>query len=95
MSARIRAAWLRLPLTARKAIVDFVETFAGLVIGLNALAILTAEPGVTRNELAALGTAVAGAAAAAFVSAMRRHGPAMLLALRGIFVTALVVIARR
>lgn len=77
--SQITAAWLRLPLTIRKLIVDFVETFTGLVIALNLFV-----PG-SLDEAKAQAVLIGGAAGAAAVSAFRRAWPSITLWLRRTF----------
>jgi len=79
MSTRLNAAWMRLPLPARKLIVDFAETFAGNVILLNFFI-----PG-TLDETKALTLLVAGAASSAAISAVRRAAPGVIVWLRTTF----------
>lgn len=82
--SQITAAWLRLPLAARKLIVDFVETFTGLVVALNLFI-----PG-SLDEAKAQAVLVGGAAGAALVSAFRRAWPGIYSALRRTFPAALL-----
>jgi hypothetical protein len=76
---RLTAAWLRLPLAARKFIIDFAETFAAGLVVLNLVI-----PG-SLGEAKAQGLLVGGAAVAALVSALRRATPTILTYLRTVF----------
>lgn len=82
--SQITAAWMRLPLAARKLIVDFVETFVGLVIALN-----FAIPG-SLDEAKAQGLLIVGAAGSAIVSAFRRAWPGIYATLKATFPTTLL-----
>lgn len=88
MTARIRAVWLRLPLAARKIVVDFVETFIGL-----AGALTFVIPG-TLEEAKAQAVLVWGAVIAAAVSSFRRGWPGIVLWLRTTFTVVLALLTR-
>lgn len=75
----LKSAWLRLPLAARKFIVDFAETFVGLVVALNLVI-----PG-DLDQAKAQGLLVLGAAGSALISAGRRAAPTILDWLRTVF----------
>lgn len=83
---RVRALWLRLPAAARKYLVDFTETAAGLIVALNFVV-----PG-SLDEAKAQALLVGGAVVSAAISSFRRAWPSIRAWLVSVFVTTAMLL---